>query len=457
MVAEQPQAADAGHSIESRSRTLETMAKSVSKAKLNPRLADVCESATLAMNNKSRAMRSAGRPVVMFGFGQSPFPVHARMRAALARFAGESGYLPALGLPRLREAIATHYRTQAGLDFAPERIAIAPGSKESIFHLLYLLEGPLILPTPAWVSYRPQARLLGKRVVAVPTFYEKGYKLEAGRLDAALRKTGASQSVMLVNSPNNPSGQQYGTAEWRGLAAVCRRHNVYVISDEIYGELRFADGISPSLAAHCPERTVITGGLSKSRAAGGWRLGFAAGASPQLQHVFDALATLISETYSCVSAPVQHAAAVGYEDEEVFAYARDCAKLLSSVLEYTRRHLLDAGLRCLPASGGFYLYPDFSPFARLLRRRGIHTARAMCDALLEEAGVALLPAEDFSGKAGSYACRLAAVDFDGARLYRAYRRGGDHAAATRNPSRWIPGVVEGCNRLHSWIDALRKK
>ena len=426
-------------------------------AAINPRLAGLRESATLAMNQKSRALRAAGREVALFGFGESPFAVHPKMQAALAAAAGEKSYLPALGLPRLREAVAAHHRRATGLDFSAARIAVAPGSKEAIFHLLYALAGPLILPLPAWVSYAPQARLLGKTTLAVETDYASGYKIDPARLDSVLAQAGAPQSVMILTSPNNPSGQGYAESEWREIAAVCRRRNVFVIADEIYAELTFSDSdsIAPSLAVHCPERVVVTGGLSKSRAAGGWRLGFAAAASPRLDNVFAALAALISETYSCVCAPLQHAAIVAYEDDEIFAYARDCAALLRSVLEWTRGRLTAAGIRCLPAAGGFYLYPDFSPFADRLRARGIDSATALCAVLLDEAGVALLPAEDFGGAADSFAVRLAAVDFDGAALYRAFRQSGDADIAARRATERIPNVAAGCERLRAWLDGLR--
>ena len=239
-------------------------------AAINPRLAGLRESATLAMNQKSRALRAAGREVALFGFGESPFAVHPKMQAALAAAAGEKSYLPALGLPRLREAVAAHHRRATGLDFSAARIAVAPGSKEAIFHLLYALAGPLILPLPAWVSYAPQARLLGKTTLAVETDYASGYKIDPARLDSVLAQAGAPQSVMILTSPNNPSGQGYAESEWREIAAVCRRRNVFVIADEIYAELTFSDSdsIAPSFAVHCPERVVVTGGLSKSRAAG---------------------------------------------------------------------------------------------------------------------------------------------------------------------------------------------
>lgn len=421
-------------------------------ARTNPALEGLAESATLAINQRSRALAAAGREIVLWGFGQSPFPVHPSMCRALAENAHQKDYLPSLGLPRLREAIAAHYRELAGYSLDPRRIAIAPGSKEAIYQLLLTLDGPLVLPAPAWVSYRPQARLAGKPVLDLQTDLASGYKIRPKALDRLLAKSGVAQSVMIVTSPSNPTGQSYGEAEWGPIAEVCRARNVVVIADEIYAQLCFGDrAIAPGIGAHCPERVIVTGGLSKSHGAGGWRLGFAAGCGPSLQGVFDTLATVISETYSCVSAPVQNAAVTAYTDPEVGRYVRDCARLLEAVLAVTRERLLACGIECLPSQGGFYLYPNFLPFAERLAERGIRTAARLARTLLDEAGIALLPAEDFGGWPESLACRLAAVDFDGDAVYRAFQEHGDPGVVATDAERLLPSVLEGCRRLREWL------
>lgn len=423
-------------------------------ARTNPSLDGLAESATLAINQRSRNLAAAGKEIVFWGFGQSPFPVHPAMRAALGENAHRKDYLPSLGLPELRDAIASHYRDLAGYGFDPARIAVAPGSKEAIYQLLLVIDGPLVLPTPSWVSYRPQAQMLGKRVLDLPTGIGSGYKIDAGALDRLLAESGAGQSVMIVNSPSNPTGQSYSEDEWAPVAEVCRRRNVFVIADEIYAQLCFGDRkVAPGIGEHCPERVIVTGGLSKSHGAGGWRLGFAAACDPALQNVFDSLATVISETYSCVNAPLQHAAIVAYSDPEVGRYVRDCARLLEAVLGHTQRQLRKQGIDCLPGQGGFYLYPNFLPFAKGLGGRGIRTAAELARALLEEAGIALLPAEDFGGHPGSLACRLAAVDFDGDAVYRAFREHGDTGVVASNADTLLPSVALGCRRLGEWLGA----
>lgn len=421
-------------------------------ARTNPALEGLAESATLAINQRSRALVEAGREVVLWGFGQSPFPVHPAMCRALAENAHQKDYLPSLGLPQLREAIAAHFRDLGDYSLDPRRIAIAPGSKEVIYQLLLTLDGPLVLPMPAWVSYRPQARLAGKPVLGLQTDLAAGYRLYPEALDSLLAKSGAAQSVMIVTSPSNPTGQCYGDAEWGPIAEVCRARNVIVIADEIYAQLCFGGRpLAPGIGVHCPERVIVTGGLSKSHGAGGWRLGFAAGCGPSLQGVFDTLATVISETYSCVSAPVQNAAVTAYSDPEVWRYVRDCARLLEAVLAVTRERLLECGVECLPSQGGFYLYPNFQPFAGRLAERGIRTSARLARTLLDEAGIALLPAEDFGGWPESLACRLAAVDFDGDAVYRAFRECGDPGVVATDAERLLPSVLEGCRRLRQWL------
>jgi aspartate/methionine/tyrosine aminotransferase len=420
-------------------------------AALNPRLAAVRESATLAINQKAKAMRASGADIAHFGFGESPFPVHSKLIAALANNARQKSYLPGLGLPALRENIAAFYEKHAGYHFDSKRIAVGPGSKELIFDLLYLLQGPLILPAPCWVSYAPQAALLNKEVVFAPA--DSSLKLSPAALSAALDKADAAQSILILNSPNNPTGQVFADKELEEIAKVCRARDVIVIADEIYAQTDYAKSLSAGIGAHCPERVIVTGGLSKAYSAGGWRVGFAAACDENLQEVFDALATVISETFSCVCAPAQSAACVAYsDDEEINQYVRDCARIHGAIVNFAAAELRKGGLRCLDAGGGFYLFPDFDSFAAKLKARNINSAAQLAECLLSEARVAALPGEDFSVR-DSYALRLAMVDYDGAEVYRAYQSGGEEEIL-KNAAALMPFIVAGCKRIGEWAAAL---
>jgi aspartate/methionine/tyrosine aminotransferase len=240
---------------------------------LNPLVLSLKESATLAINLKALQMRREGREIFHFGFGQSPFPVPEPIQEALRRNVDKKNYLPTRGLPDLCEAVGAFYRSEFGYDFSGDDVCIGPGSKELIFQTIYLMEGPLLVPAPSWVSYGPQAALRGKEIVPIPTRRANGYRLQAEELDRACHRLGLHQKLLILNNPNNPTGGFYRKEEVEHLAEICRAYQVIVISDEIYAMINFTDRPHCSMAHYYPEGTIVTGGLSKSFAAGGYRLG----------------------------------------------------------------------------------------------------------------------------------------------------------------------------------------
>ena len=149
-------------------------------------------------------MRDEGRDMTHFGFGESPFSVHPKLCQAFAENVRHKSYLPGLGLPQLRENIAAYYQKHAGYDFSAASIAVGPGSKELIYHLLYVLDGPVVLPAPSWVSYAPQAALHGKAVHFVRTKRQDSYRMEAAALASTLADIHAPQKILIINSPGNP-------------------------------------------------------------------------------------------------------------------------------------------------------------------------------------------------------------------------------------------------------------
>ena len=429
----------------------------MSTPQLNGRIALMRMSATLAINQRALQLRSQGTEIAHFGFGQAPFPVPPRMARELAERASENRYLPCLGLPELRAAIARRYRASELGQLHPDRIAIGPGSKELIYHLLYVLEGPLLLPMPSWVSYAAQGHMLAKQVLPVPIEQQPdSYRCSARDLVAAL-PADCGQAVLILNSPSNPTGQVHSEEELAALAKVCRARGVYVIADEMYAQLDHSRALAPGIGRHCPERTIITGGLAKAFSAGGWRLGFAAACDPSLQPLFEALGIVISETYSCVCAPVQYAACLAYEGvPEIEAFVRDCAALHAHACGLIATELRSAlDLSCPRCEGGFYLFPSFARWAGPLRRRGLTTSRELAAALLDECGCAVLPGEDFGMPAEELVVRLAPVDYDGALALQCYLDGGRELAALARlaPDLYRP-MLAGCARIQAWLATL---
>src|SRR5450755_3496413 len=208
-------------------------------------------SATLAMNEAVAQRRAAGRTTIHLGFGEATFPLHPLLRSALVDAANHTGYAPVAGIPALRQAIAEYLSRTRGLNYTSDNIIVAPGSKPLLYALLHVLEGDVLLPVPSWVSYAPQARLAGRRVIDVATDPRDSHRLTPQALSEALigaRKEGANPRIMIVNSPSNPTGSMFARADAEAFTAWARNEGITVISDEIYAELAhgWREHVSPA-------------------------------------------------------------------------------------------------------------------------------------------------------------------------------------------------------------------
>lgn len=423
------------------------------RLQVSPRVRRTAHSPTLEIHERVAALRRAGQPLVHFGFGQSPFPAPPPVVDALTEHAGDNRYTPSQGLPDLREVAADYLCWRFKHHASPERICVGPGSKALIFDALLALAGDLILPAPSWVSYAPQARLLGKKVVWAQTDPARGYRMTDADIERACKKSRSSQKILILNSPGNPTGVVYTARELKGIAAVARRHNVVVISDEIYAEITFTRRPYTSVARFCPERTIITTGLSKGFCAGGHRLGIAL-LPKTMEKVVASLVNMASETFSCVSAPVQHAAVIAFSrDKGVRSHVEDTVAIHKTAGEYLRRGLTRIGLRCPKPEGAFYLFPDFSPFSRALRRNDIRTDAALCADMLGKSGVAMLPGSACGTPRNQLAVRISTVDYDGAAVLRAFRKKPRQSPAEKRTfvEKHCPNLCEGIQRIGAYL------
>jgi aspartate/methionine/tyrosine aminotransferase len=278
---------------------------------VHPRVAGLPSSSALALSERVDAMRASGEQVFKLTLGQSPFPAPERMVAALREAASAKEYAPVRGLPALRRAVASYVERRLDVDRTAEDVMVGPGSKELLFLLQLVFDGELVVPTPGWGSYRPQAELLGKRVIPVHARPEDGFLVTASVLDRALEAEPPAPRLLVLNYPSNPTGLTYRPEELRELAHVAQRRNLLVISDEVYGELHHK-GLHTSIARYHPEGTILSTGLSKWVGAGGWRLGCLV-FPDSLHPLLDAVATVAAETFSSTSMPIQKAAVVAFE------------------------------------------------------------------------------------------------------------------------------------------------
>lgn len=385
---------------------------------LNLSVRGMTPSATLAIQERCVAMRAARREVYRLGLGQSPFPVPRSVVEELRVNAHQKDYLPVRGLPALREAVAEYNIRTQGVPRTADDILIGPGSKELMFILQLVYYGEIVIPSPAWVSYAPQARIAGRQIHWVHTRRDNGWRLTPAELESVCRDDPERPRVVVLNYPSNPTGGSYTADELQALAEVARAYRVVMLSDEIYGELQFT-GRHVSIARFYPEGTIISSGLSKWCGAGGWRLGTFSFPST-MDWLLEAMATVASETYTSTSTPIQHAAVQAFRgSESLEQYLWLARRILGALGTTCASRLEQAGADVLTPTGAFYLFPDFSPLAAKLRARGVTTSRALCEKLLEETGVATLPGSEFGRAPSELTARLSLVDFDGAKAMAA--------------------------------------
>jgi aspartate aminotransferase len=413
-------------------------------------------SATLAANEAMAIRRRRGEPVLPLAFGESGLPVHPKLQAELANAAADGSYRPVAGDQRLREA-AAGYWTRRALPTSPEAVVAGPGSKALLFGLLLALGTDVAVPRPSWVSYAAQARLIGATPHFIPALPGAGGICDPDVLDRVLterRAAGRSAiGAVLVTLPDNPTGRVASPAAVRELCAIARKHDLIIISDEIYRDLVHdpaAECLSP--AAVAPERTVVSTALSKSLSVGGWRIGVARMPDGTAgQALRDRLLGIASEIWSAATGPVQHAAALAFSEPAELAERVSRSRALHAVVCSAAANICAAaGLEVAPPQAAFYLYPDFAPWRDQLRHRfGVCTGSRLAGLLLERYGAGALPGSAFGEDESSLRLRLAT-----GLLYGESDEEREQALAVADPLR-LPWIAAAMHRLAEILADLR--
>ena len=411
-------------------------------------------SATLAANEILIRRRQAGEPVLPLSFGESGLPVHPLLRGALTHAAGNNSYGPVAGLPDLREA-AAGYWDRRGLPTGQESVISGPGSKSLLFGLLLAIGADVAVPQPSWVSYAAQATLAGARPHFVPTPPGEGGICDPASLVRVLegaRAAGRRIGAVLVTVPDNPTGRLGDPATVQDLADVAARYDLVVISDEIYRDLVFDSAAAlASPVDFDPERTVVTTGLSKNLALGGWRIGVArVPDGPLGRTLHDQLIGIGSEIWSSASCPVQEAAALAFgEPPELAERIARSRSLHEAVCRAVADRFAAAGVIVPEPQAAFYLYPDFDPWREhLARQHGVTTGPGLAALLLERYGVGVLPASAFGEDEAVLRVRVATGllygDTDGQR---------EQALAAADPVS-LPWIAASLRRLEDVLAEL---
>ena len=393
-------------------------------------------SSTLLINEKSNILEREGKKIFKFGFGQSPFKVPQDIVNELKDNAHQNKYLPMQGLEDLRVSIANYISKKKDYKYSSSNIIVGPGSKELMFLLQILFEGEIILPAPSWVSYAPQAIIGRNKIKWIQTKSENNWFPTAKEIEDVLKKDKQKKYLIFLNSPNNPSGQV--CTNLSEISQLAKKYNLYFLSDEIYSELTFEDNYQ-SISNYCPENTIISTGLSKWCGAGGWRLGYFI-LPNNLSEITNQLKVLASETFSSVSSPIQYAAIAAHKNHHT-NYINHSKNILKSVGNYDYENLKSNNVLINKPQGGFYLLPEFI-------NKKFSTSTELCDNILKETGVALLPGSDFGFSETKKLARLSYTDFDGENFMN--NTAHNEAISYEKIKKYAPKIIEGTNKLKDW-------
>ena len=361
--------------------------------------ASVKPSATIAAGTKARQLKAAGIKVFDFSLGEPDFntPKHICDAAEKAALAGQTHYTPTSGTPEVKAAICKWYKSFHGLDCGPENVIVSNGAKHSIHNALAATVGPgdeVIIPTPYWVSYSDLVSMTGATPVLVTTTPESGFKMSPAQLRAAVSPR---TRVLMLNSPNNPTGTVYSRAELEALVDAMDGTDAAILSDEIYEQLIYGTAKPTCVATLRPwlkDRTITISGASKSYAMTGWRMGWAI-APPALVKAMD---TIQSQETSCPSSVSQAALVAALNGPQ------ECVAEMRT--EFAARRELTLGLlNAIPGvklpvpEGAFYAFFDVSAyFGKTFADKVVTDSLTFCGALLEQAHVNLVPGVAFGAE-----------------------------------------------------------
>lgn len=360
---------------------------------LSQRAQQLEPSATMAVSARAKELSDAGQDVISLGVGEPDFdtPDFIKQVAIAAIKEGFTKYTAVDGIVPLKKAIIHKLKRDNQLDYELNQIIASVGVKSGLYNLAQVILNPgdeAIIPAPYWVSYPPIVKLAGAKPVIITTHYDQRFKITAEQLAAAITP---KTRLLMINSPNNPSGMAYTKDELNALSEVLLKHpNVLIAADDIYEYIFWGAGGFVNILNACPElaeRTIIFNGLSKAYAMTGWRVGYAAGPVD----IITAMKKIQSQSITCVNAIAQVAATTALNaDRSHFDYMLAAFKERHDVVH----HALNAmqGVNCLKSDGTFYLLPDVSA---VIQRLGMKSDIELATHLLNKAHVATVPGTAF--------------------------------------------------------------
>lgn len=388
------------------------------KVELANRVKTLTPSSTLAITAKAKELKQQGHDVIALGAGEPDFntPESILQAAEEAMKQGMTKYTPSGGIVELKEAIIAKFKADNNLVYEKEQIIVTTGAKHALYTLFQVIlnEGDeVIVPAPYWVSYPEQVKLAGGVPVFVPAKEKNAFKVTPKELELAITD---KTKAIIINSPGNPTGMMYNKEELEQLGEICLKHNILIVSDEIYEKLIYSEDLHVSIAQLSPalkEQTVVVNGVSKSHSMTGWRIGYAAGPA----NIIKAMTSLASHSTSNPTSIAQYAALAAYKMDGEFS--EKMKQVFSERLEKLYQLITEMpGVSCIKPKGAFYLFPNVS---EAVRTNGFKNVDDWASALLEEEKVALIPGTGFGAPNNirlSYATSIEALEEAAKRIKR---------------------------------------
>jgi len=391
---------------------------------LAERMKTLAPSPTLAMQAKARAMRAQGIDVISFGAGEPDFDTPKRIKDAAVRAieSGQTKYTEVGGIPELKAAVCQKFKRDNGLDYAPDEVTVSCGAKHTLYNIVMALVNPgdeVLIPSPFWVSYPEQVRLLSGHPVSVLTQESTGFDLDPELLRRAVTPR---TKIVILDSPGNPTGAIFSAQALAEVAKLAVERNLWVVSDECYEALTY-EGRHVSIASMSPEikaRTIVVNTCSKAYAMTGWRIGYAAGPKPVIKAMTDVQSQVTSNPTSIAQWGAVEA--LGGPQDEV-------AKMVGE-FDRRRRVIIESlnaipGVTCVMPKGAFYAFPNVSGvFGKRCKSGVLKSSADVCAFLLDEARIATVAGVDFGSDAHirlSYATGLETIKKGLARMDAAVR------------------------------------
>jgi aspartate aminotransferase len=393
-----------------------------------------------------------------YSLGQSPFPPPQVMQEALMKAANQSKYAPALGIKPLIKELVQFQKRHFNLDLAENRIIIGAGSKHIMYLLISALDAHFIVPTPAWVGYIPIIELHKREYTRIRLSEKNGYKLDLKELEDYF-KTIQDEKVLVLNNPHNPTGVLYTEEELKKIIDVCRKYEVVILADEIYGLMTYQVKEFVSVAKLYPEASFVTNGISKDRSAAGYRFGTCILPSENTEALYDMFKAYAANMYINLSTPIQYAALAAYHDDSSIDRYFYITRKLHEWMALSMAEIVKSIPKAIVSEpeGGFSFSIDLNAYKPEFIKQGIYNTDDLTKRLLEAPYyIAIVSGPVIGLDKDDFILRLAMVDYDGDKAYQDYLalEGQDEASRQGFLDEHTYHMQKGLEKLKSFINEL---